>query len=403
MRIPIGEGLIDRPWSVLSGTRIHILFSAIGLTYLLAGDVSLGLWVFWVLSRAQLVAFSALGYEGGGTASNVGFTPRWFVSNQMWGAMLAYGVFLVWDGYRTASRDWRRRPRDERKGEPSPRAALAGFAACVLLLTGWNVAAGGSVWIQLPALLFWIAAMLALTRLVCAGGLILIDTNWLPRDILFRVLGQSAVRPGDLAALTLHNTVFAWYPQLTMLPFMFNGMKVMDEGRYRSRAVGGVMALALLTAIPASFAATLWLAYERGALTLSEARLGGMARGRLNELVAYVQTPLDPEWHTLFSLALGGAVMLGMVALKRGVDWWPLSPLGYLVGSSTTVMDRLWFCVFVGWAVNALVRRYGGLREYLRFRPFFLGLILGEFTIAAFWMLFDAATGITDHSVFPGP
>lgn len=432
--IAIGQGLIDRPWNALNDVRVYIHFSAIGLSYLLAGDVSLSLWVFWVISRAQLVGFSAGGFEGGDSASEVSFTPGWFVANQMWGALLAYGVWLVWDGYRTASRDWRSRrkavslhsgarrtgrllnerqanslPHGRGDGDISPSGAMAGFAASVLLLTFWCVAAGGHLWMQLGALLFWIATMLALTRLVCAGGLILIDTNWLPRDVIFRLLGRTAVRPGDLAVLTYHNTVFAWWPQLNMLPFMFNSMKTMDEERYRDRAVGWVMALAILVAIPASFAATLVFAYRHGALTLSEYRLGIMERGRLNELVNYVQTPVEPQWHTLFSLLLGGGAMLGMVALKRGVDWWPLSPLGYLVGSSGTVMDRLWFCIFVGWAMNALVRRYGGLREYMRFRPFFLGLILGEFATAAAWIailtiarwLATNPADVPSYSVFP--
>lgn len=401
MTIPIGEGLVDRPWSILRNTRIVIHFSAIGLSYLLAGDVSLSLWVFWALAKAQWVALNALGYEDTGGTMLAGFGPRWWLSNQMWGALLAYGVFLLWDGYRTARRDWRRRPRAERERDIAPTAALAGFAACVLLLTLWNLAAGGRVVVQLGGLLFWIMTMLAMTRLVCAGGLILIDTNWVPRDVIYRVLGRGVVPPSDLAVLTFHNTVFAYYPQLNMLPFLFNGMKIMDEERYRDRAVGGVMALAILVAIPVSFVVTLALAYHRGALTLVEFRLGGEGRELLNELAGYLQTPLDPQWHTLFSLAFGGAAMLGMVVLKRSVDWWPLSPLGYLVGASSTVMDRLWFSAFTGWALNALVRRYGGLPIYTRCRPFFLGLILGEFGVAALWMAIDAAAGITDHRVFP--
>jgi hypothetical protein len=84
------------------------------------------------------------------------------------------------------------------------------------------------------------------------------------------------------------------------------------------------------------------------------------------------------------------------------VAWWPLSPLGYLVGSSYTVMHQLWFCVLLGWAANALVRRYGGLQGFLRFRPFFLGLVLGEFLTAAAWMGTDALLEIRGHNVFPG-
>src|SRR5262249_29001530 len=49
--IPIGQALVDRPWSVLSGARIYVHFAAVGLAYLLAGDVSLSLWVFWALAK----------------------------------------------------------------------------------------------------------------------------------------------------------------------------------------------------------------------------------------------------------------------------------------------------------------------------------------------------------------
>jgi hypothetical protein len=65
-------------------------------------------------------------------------------------------------------------------------------------------------------------------------------------------------------------------------------------------------------------------------------------------------------------------------------------------------MHHLWFCVLLGWLANALVRRYGGLREFRRFRPFFLGLVLGEFLTAALWIGLDALLGITGHNIFPG-
>ena len=47
--------------------------------------------------------------------------------------------------------------------------------------------------------------------------------------------------------------------------------------------------------------------------------------------------------------------------------------------------------------------RWGGLRGFRRFRPFFLGLVLGEFLIAALWLGIDALLGVTGHNVFPGP
>ena len=123
----------------------------------------------------------------------------------------------------------------------------------------------------------------------------------------------------------------------------------------------------------------------------------------LEETAGSLASPSSPRLHTLFSLGVGAAAMGALIALQRSVLWWPLSPLGYLVGSSGTVMHHLWFCVLLGWIANSLVRRYGGLKGFVRFRPFFLGLVLGEFLTAAAWMLIDACLGIRGHNIFPGP
>ncbi len=203
--------------------------------------------------------------------------------------------------------------------------------------------------------------------------------------------------------LTYHNTVVAYYPQLCMLPFVFNSVRLSDEAGLRPRRLVPALAAAMLLALPLSFAVALLLVYHRGALTLSEWHLGGMARQNFKEMAGYLASPSSPRLHTLLSLGVGAGVMAALIALQRCVLWWPLSPLGYLVGSSGTVMHHLWFCVLLGWIANSLVRRYGGLKGFVRFRPFFLGLVLGEFLTAAAWMLIDACLGIRGHNIFPGP
>ncbi len=402
--VRLGEALVDRPWSALSDVRAYVYFSVIGLAYLLASEVSLSLWFFFMLSRLEVLLFMALGYDDRGGAEVVGFSPSWFVTNQMWGALLFFGALLLADGLRSAGRELRRLTRaGDQEGARTLRLAFVGLAASVALLGIWLRAAGGQFGIQMAGLLFWMLCMLSLTRLICAGGLLLIDTNYLPRDIVYRVLGHGAVRPPDLAVLTYTNTVVAYYPQLTMLPFLFNAVKLGDDAGVRHRQLVPALAAAIGIAIPVSFATALPLVYHRGALALNEWQLGGMARGNFNELAAYLASPSTPQMHTPLSLGVGAAVMAALIALRRQVLWWPLSPLGYLVGSSYTVMHHLWFCVLLGWGANGLVRRYGGLKGFLTFRPFFLGLVLGEFLTAAAWMLVDALLGIRGHNVFPGP
>jgi len=44
--------------------------------------------------------------------------------------------------------------------------------------------------------------------------------------------------------------------------------------------------------------------------------------------------------------------------------------------------------------------RYGGARGYRAARPFFLGLIFGDFLMLGLWTVITAATGTRDFQLF---
>ncbi len=64
------------------------------------------------------------------------------------------------------------------------------------------------------------------------------------------------------------------------------------------------------------------------------------------------------------------------------------------------LMDQLWFSIFIAWLCKSLIVKYGGPALFLRARPFFLGLIIGQFASAGAWLAIDALTGMTDNVVF---
>jgi len=64
-------------------------------------------------------------------------------------------------------------------------------------------------------------------------------------------------------------------------------------------------------------------------------------------------------------------------------------------------MRNMWFSTFLAWAVKAVVLRYGGIKVYERSRALFLGLILGDFTNTALWLVVETFTGVKDHFLYP--
>ena len=60
-------------------------------------------------------------------------------------------------------------------------------------------------------------------------------------------------------------------------------------------------------------------------------------------------------------------------------------------------MAWAWFSVFLGALFKAVILKYGGIGAYRNFRPFFLGLILGQLSCGSFWMIVDWIAGTTGN------
>ena len=81
-----------------------------------------------------------------------------------------------------------------------------------------------------------------------------------------------------------------------------------------------------------------------------------------------------------------GLLMLG----RQRFSWWPIHPLGF---PTSAVFGMMFFSVFLAWAIKSVVMKYGGIQLYLRSRPFFMGLILGQFVTAGVWYGIDYLAG----------
>jgi hypothetical protein len=60
-------------------------------------------------------------------------------------------------------------------------------------------------------------------------------------------------------------------------------------------------------------------------------------------------------------------------------------------------MNVTWSCLFVSWLLKWLILRFGGLGAHRKATPFFLGLILGEFTMGSIWTIIGIVLGIPTY------
>ena len=73
-----------------------------------------------------------------------------------------------------------------------------------------------------------------------------------------------------------------------------------------------------------------------------------------------------------------------------------MHPLGY-AASTMWSMNFMWFSLLVGWLASAAALRYGGLSAQRKGRPFFLGLVLGDFLMVGVIAAIDAALGVRGY------
>ena len=90
--------------------------------------------------------------------------------------------------------------------------------------------------------------------------------------------------------------------------------------------------------------------------------------------------------------------MGGLMVARHRFSWWPLHPLGFPV-SMGWVMNQIWFSIFLAWLVKVTVLKYGGPRFYRSTRPFFLGVVLGQFVVGGVWLVIDGLTGTVGNQI----
>ncbi len=175
-----------------------------------------------------------------------------------------------------------------------------------------------------------------------------------------------------------------------------HALKLLEE----ARAAGGCRWVfwSLAAAVAVTTTASGWmmmmtLAYEYGGINLNAGYFQLITMIPIRYLDFYLKNPALPNWDGWMHTGLGAGLMAMLMFVRQRFLWWPLHPLGLPI-SATRIMDLVWFSVFLAWLAKLSILKYGGPRLFLRLRPFFLGMILGQFVVAGLWIVIDYLTGM---------
>jgi hypothetical protein len=375
-----GMGL---PWSVLGEMKASILFTVVGVTCLLPGEVSLSLWLFYVLFLLQLLLWASFGVAEGGQSS-LAINPRTFIGFEEAGGFIALSAATLYQSrntIRAAARSLigRDRMEDDPLAPLTGRTALLGFVLANAFLLWFAVKAEMQWWAFAALLGMFYAVLIGAARLVAAGGVMYVDTGFFPRGVVLRTVGASALTPSTQTLFAYLSVIYMYDPMNLAMPQVMNGLKLVHSGRLRAKAFSWAAGLAVLVILAVGLPAILLTVSRPGATALGRWPFTSYPSWAFGELDATFRTPELPDDFLRLALLLGAGIVFLLVWMNSRFVWWPLSPVGFVIASSYETNRSIWTSAFIGWLIASLVRRYGGLRLYRSFRPIFIGLVLGQF------------------------
>jgi uncharacterized membrane protein YidH (DUF202 family) len=402
-----------------------IFFTVIGLTFFVQTRTAFSMWAFFVGLQVirMLLPTGREITEGDGGMS----------TDQFFGAIIPYAIAILWVGrehFRAVFMQMFRKPRgNEPRGKYLPYWMAAwGLCICLVVMIGWLIAAGASVVGAVTITAMMMMIFMVVAKLVAETGMLYIFG--LPRVMLRPWLYLANDMPASLTHHASLRTYFLssmfsgviTYDERQRLPaYASHALRVADavedpESRPKRYSLFFALILALVAGYLISGAATLYTEYEYAATLDRNPQTPLNGWGVVNMPRWFVMEPaieyIPPKTggvvpHSrLEHFAIGAAITAGLSIMRLRYDWWPLHPVGYLL-VYTLGLKCVWFSIFLGWLCKVVTLRIGGAGLFRRLREFFIGLILGEASAVAFWLVFSlirASMGAsyTSINILPG-
>jgi len=389
-----GYLLTEKPWNALGGLPVSFYPFAIGLGFFIPLDLSFSCWFFYWYWKFLRMIGSMLGLR-----SLPGFP---YMSEQASGGYIALCLIALWASRRHLGKVMRkvigRRTDLDDADEPMRyRTAFIGLVASIGFILFFCYRGGASVSVILVFFLLYYAISIAITRMRAELGTIVHDLHYSgPDEILTRTLGTRRIERGTLAMFSLFwfiNRAYRSHP----MPHQLEGFKLAERTRTSNKG----LIFAIMFAVGFGSLAAFWALIDRGYRLGMELKapwpsLTAFGIEPWRRMEAWVNAPTGTDVVDTVSMGIGVVMTFILMLLRMKFVWWPLHPAGFAISTSWG-MNVTWSCLFVSWLLKWIILRFGGLGAHRKATPFFLGLILGEFTMGSLWTIIGIVLGIPTY------
>jgi len=383
------------PWNAMGWTPLSFYPFAIGLSFFMPTNLAFSSWFFYLFRKGQQVLTAAWGYNQG---------EAWYpyLREQSFGAWIALFVAALWFSRSYLASVWRAALTDRRAGDGgvSYRVALAGFVLSMATMTGFLVVAGMTWWVGIVYVTLFLLFCGAAARVRAELGPPAHEIGWVGvSHMMITALGTAALGPKNLAIFSLLHFQNRMHRGL-LAPQQAESLKGASESGLRMRVMVVALGLAGVVGVASAFWALLHLAYARTYASIHPGAPGSaFANEAYNTLASWLSTPVQRNQAGVLAMAIGALAAVALARLSVTIHGFPFHPAGYALGMSFG-LDYIWVPIFISWVLKSITLRVWGLKGYRAALPFFVGLVIGEFTVGGAWSFVRGVLGVQTYTFY---
>ncbi|MCZ6676609.1 MAG: hypothetical protein O7E52_05095 [Candidatus Poribacteria bacterium] len=384
----------EKPWDAMGNIPISLYPFAIGLGFFIPLDLSFSCWFFFWFWRLMRVGGAAMGLQS---------LPRFpYMGEQASGGYIALCVIALWASrhhlIQVTRKAFSGATELDDTGEPMRyRTAVFGLIGVMAFLVLFCYYGGASIRMASAFFALYYAISIAITRMRAELGTPVHDLHYSgPDEILTRAFGTRRLGKGNLVMFSMFwfiNRAYRSHP----MPHQLEGFKIAERTQMNPRRIAFALMLAALLGSLAGF----WALVDRGYRLGMETRayrpsLSAFGIEPYRRLDRWLSSPTDTLAAETGFMGLGFLLTSVLMFFRMRFVWWPFHPAGFAISTSWG-MRVTWSCLFMSWLIKWTLLRFGGIRLHRSAAPFFLGLILGEFTVGSLWTIIGIIVGIPTY------